>query len=55
MTSILNYVIKHIVDFDTINKKRDNIITNVNVRIKTIFRNYKIDMQFVDRSFKIAF
>ena len=53
--NIINYVIKHIINFTTINKIRNNIIINVNVRIKKFLRNYKINAQFIDRIFKIVF
>ena len=52
---IINYVIKHIIDFVTIDKIRNNIIINVNVRIKNFSRNYKINAQFINRIIKIVF
>ena len=41
--NIVNYVMKHVIDFATIDKTRNNIIINVNVRIETFSRNYKIN------------
>ena len=55
MTNILNYIIKNIDVSNILNKKRDDIIFIVNVQIKIIYKNYKFDMQFVDRKSKIAF
>ena len=55
MTSILNYIIENIDVSNILNKKRDNIIFIINVQIKIIYKNYKFDMQLVDRKSKIAF
>ena len=55
MTNILNYIIKDIDVSNILNKKRDDIIFIVNAQIKIIYKNYKFDMQFVDRKSKIAF
>ena len=55
MTSILNYIIENIDVLNILNKKRDDIIFIVNAQIKIIYKNYKLDMQFVDRKSKIAF
>ena len=55
MINIVNYVIKHVIDFATINKIRNNIIINVNVRIEIFSRNYKINAQFTDRTIKFIF
>ena len=55
MTNILNYIIENINVSNILNKKRDDIIFIANVQIKIIYKNYKLDMQFVDRKSKIAF
>ena len=55
MTSILNYIIENIDVLNILNKKRDDIIFIINVQIKIIYKNYKFDIQFVDRKSKIAF
>ena len=55
MTSILNYIIEDTDVSNILNKKRDDIILTVNVQIKVIYKNYKLDMQFVNRKSKIAF
>ena len=52
--NIVNYVIKHVIDFKMINKIRNDIIINVNVRIEFFLRNYKINAQFIDRIIKIV-
>ena len=53
--NILNYIIENTDVFDILNKKRDDIIFIVNVQIKIIYKNYKFDMQLVNRKSKIAF
>ena len=55
MTSILNYIIENIIASNVFNKKRDDIILTINVQIKIIYKNYKLDMHFVDRKSKIVF
>ena len=55
ITNILNYIIENINVSNILNKKRDDIIFNVNIQIKIIYKNYKFDIQFIDRKSKIAF
>ena len=55
MTSILNYIIENINVSNILNKSRNDIIFIINVQIKIIYKNYKFNMQFVDRKSKIAF
>ena len=55
MTNILNYIIENTDASNILNKKRDYIIFIINVQIKVIYKNYKLDMQFADRKSKIAF
>ena len=53
--NIVNYVIKHVINFATINKIRNDIIINVDVRIEIFSRNYKINAQFIDYTIKFVF
>ena len=53
--NIVNYVIKHVINFATIDKIRNNIIINVNVRIEIFLCNYKVNAQFIDRIIKFGF